>query len=242
MGKLTWGLITANVIVFLLVFSMPKEMMDAAFNLLSFSGPHIIELWRLITSLFMHADASHLFFNMLGLYFFGSILEKEFKTKKIFLLTYFLAGFAGNMAFAFFSGGAVVGASGCVFGLMGAAMLLKPKENIKLYLFPLPLGIIAILYALVETMLVYYGQYADGVAHVSHVAGLLVGAYFAFRHSPKEAGKGIFWLALFVGLIIVLGPIFYFIMDIGDIILGVVDLAVGAILYTISWLLSLVLW
>ena len=241
MGRLTWALIILNVIVFELVFSMPEGLLKQTFDFFAFSSPHLIEVWRLITSLFLHASASHLFFNMLGLYFFGKVLEGEVKPKK-FLLIYFLSGITGNLVYGFTSSTMVVGASGCVFGLMGFAMLMKPKEMINLYVFPLPLGVIAILYAVVETLLVYFGEFASGVAHVAHVGGLIMGCLFAFRMDPKRAGKGLLWLIAFLAILILLGPILGLIMGIGNFILGAFDLVVGFFLYGLANLLGFILW
>jgi membrane associated rhomboid family serine protease len=241
MGRITKALILANVVVFELVFSMPESLMQTTFDLLAFSSPHVLEVWRFITSLFLHASASHLFFNMLGLYFFGKVLEEELKAKR-FLLVYFLSGIAGSLAYGLTSASPVVGASGCIFGLMGFAMLTRPKKMIKLYVFPLPLGLIAIIYAVIETMLVYFGEMVSGVAHIAHVAGMVVGALFAFWADPKRAGKGLLWLIAFVVIIIILGPVFGFIIGIGNLILGAVDFIVGIVLYGLAYLLGIVLW
>lgn len=241
MGRLTWVLIILNLIVFELVFSMPEALMKSVFDLFAFSSPRIFEVWRLLTSLFLHASASHLFFNMLGLYFFGRAIEKEMKPKT-FLLLYFLSGIAGNLVYGFTSSTPVVGASGCVFGLMGFAMFTKPKEMINLYVFPLPLGIVAIIYAVIETMLVYFGKFASGIAHVAHVAGLIVGVMFAFRSGPKKAGKGLLWLVLFVVVLILLGPVLRLIIEIGNLFLGAVDFVLGIVLYGLAKVVGLVLW
>ncbi len=241
MGRLTWALIILNVIVFELVFSMPEALLKQTFDLFAFSSPHLLEVWRIITSLFLHASASHLFFNMLGLYFFGKVLEGEVKPKK-FLLIYFLSGIAGNLVYGFTSSTMVVGASGCVFGLMGFAMFMKPKKMINFYVFPLPLGVIAILYAVVETLLVYFGEAVSGVAHVAHVGGLIIGCLFAFRMDPKRAGKGLLWLIAFLAILILMGPILGLIMGIGNFILGAFDFVVGIVLYGLANLLGLVLW
>lgn len=241
MGRLTWILILANVIVFELVFSMPENLMNVTFDMFAFSTPHIFEVWRFVTSLFLHASASHLFFNMLGLYFFGKVLEEELKPKK-FLLVYFISGIIGSLVYGITSANPVVGASGCVFGLMGFAMLTKPKKMINLYIFPLPLGIIAIIYAVIETMLVYFGEMVSGVAHIAHIAGLIVGVLFAFRADPRRAGKGLLWLILFVVIIILLGPIFSFVIGIGNLFLGAIDFVVGIFLYGVAKLIGLVLW
>ncbi len=241
MGRLTRILIILNVVVFELVFSMPGDLLKGTFGLFAFSSPHLFEIWRIFTSLFLHASASHLFFNMLGLYFFGKVLEEEVKPR-MFLLVYFLSGIAGNLVYGFTSADPVVGASGCVFGLMGFAMLMKPKKMINFYVFPLPLGVIAILYAVVETMLVYFGEFASGVAHVAHVGGLVVGVLFAFRLNPKRAGKGLLWLVAFFAILILLGPILGLIIGVGNLILGAFDLVVGFVLYGLAYLIGLVLW
>jgi len=241
MGRLTNILIILNVVVFELVFSMPEELMQATFDLLAFSSPYFFHVWRWLTSLFLHASASHLFFNMLGLYFFGKVLEEELKPK-MFLLVYFLSGIAGSLAYGITSANPVVGASGCIFGLMGYAMLTRPKKMIKFYVFPLPLGVIAIMYAVIETMLVYFGEAVSGVAHIAHIAGMVVGVLFSFRADPKRAGKGLLWLIMFLVIIIILGPIFGFVIGIGNLILGAVDFVLGIVLYGLAYLLGLVLW
>ena len=176
--KMTWYLISANVIIFLLVFSFPEPTREWVFATFSFSSATMFQLWRWFTSLFLHASASHLFFNMLGLFFFGKILEEELSEKREwFPAIYFISGLLGNFVFMFTSIDPVVGASGAVFGIMGAIMLLNPVKKIHLYLFPLPLGIIAITFAIFETMVVYFQPdlAPSNVANIAHVAGLITG-------------------------------------------------------------------
>jgi len=77
--------------------------------------------WMLFTSLFLHANPSHLGGNILFLLIFGTSLEEQTSTKK-WLVTYLVSGLAGNIAFLFLGGDAVgVGASGAIFGLLAAA-------------------------------------------------------------------------------------------------------------------------
>lgn len=240
--KWTWTLIILNLAVFLLVFSMPAEMQDWVFLTFSFSGDSMLEVWRWFTSLFLHASASHLFFNMLGLYFFGKILEHEVKGHWL-LAIYFVAGLLGNLAFMLTNANMVVGASGAMFGVMGAAMLLNPIKRIHLYIFPLPLGIIAIMFALFETMVVYFNpdEFAN-VANVAHMAGLLTGALFGFFYSPKRAAEGVVVLLICAVLILVLGSFLAIITGIGAFILQFLDMIIGFFLYNISYLIGLFLW
>jgi len=78
-------------------------------------------VWMLFTSLFLHANPSHLGGNVLFLLIFGTSLEEQVSRKK-WLVTYFASGLAGNIAFLFLGGDAIgVGASGAIFGLLAAA-------------------------------------------------------------------------------------------------------------------------
>ncbi len=84
------------------------------------------EWWRLVTAMFLHASILHLGFNTLALYWLGSIVEQAIGTWR-FLLVYFAAGLAGSAgALVFSSAFAItVGASGAIFGIMGALMILE---------------------------------------------------------------------------------------------------------------------
>jgi membrane associated rhomboid family serine protease len=238
--SITWLLIALNVVVFIMVFSMPEAMQSWVFQVLGFSGEGALGLWRWFTSLFMHVSASHLFFNMLGLYFFGKILEEEV-SRQWFVSVYFASGLIGNFVFMLTSTAYVVGASGCVFGVMGAAMLLNPIKRVRLYLFPLPLGIIAILFLIMETLVVYFQpQEFSGVANVSHLAGVIAGSVFAFFYDWRRSSKGVLVLAVCIALLLVLSPIFSLITGIGGLVLGVIDAIIGLVLYTIAGLFSFI--
>ncbi len=232
MGKITWSLIILNVAVFLLVFSLPTELFDLVFEILSFSWDGKFDVWRWFTSLFLHASASHLFFNMLGLYFFGKILEEDEMSAKWFLSIYFISGLAGNLVFMLISPYSVVGASGAVFGLLGTAMLVNPVKRIHLFMFPLPLGIIAVTFLIFETLVVYFQpeEFAN-VATVAHIGGLVMGGLFAFLFEPKKAVIGVLVLIICLLLLVFLGPLFSLITGLGSIFLEVVDAIVGFFLY-----------
>jgi len=78
-------------------------------------------VWMLVTAMFLHANPAHLGGNILFLLIFGTSLEEQVPRKK-WLVTYFLSGLAGNFAFLFLGGDSVgVGASGAIWGLLGAA-------------------------------------------------------------------------------------------------------------------------
>ncbi len=89
------------------------------------------EYWRLITSMFLHADFMHIIFNMLALYILGRDIER-FYGKRKFLFIYFFSGIFGAITSYVFIPNMSVGASGAIFGLMGANLYLY-KINPTVY-------------------------------------------------------------------------------------------------------------
>lgn len=91
-------------------------------------------VWMLFTSMFLHANPTHLGGNVLFLLMFGTSLEEQVSRRKWFV-TYFASGLAGNVAFLFLGGDAIgVGASGAIWGLLGAAGGVKGLFGVVFYL------------------------------------------------------------------------------------------------------------
>ncbi|RDI75086.1 putative membrane protein rhomboid-like [Gaiella occulta] len=86
--------------------------------------------WRLVTAMFLHAGILHLAFNMLALYWLGSIVERALGTPR-YLLLYFVSGIAGSAGALVFSSplALTVGASGAIFGVMGALLILEYRAT-----------------------------------------------------------------------------------------------------------------
>jgi rhomboid protease GluP len=86
------------------------------------------EVWRLLSSAFLHGGEAHLLMNMLGLWSFGSFLEPVLGWRR-YLVLYGGSALAGSLASAFLGQGSSVGASGALWGLMagGFALLLVRK-------------------------------------------------------------------------------------------------------------------
>jgi rhomboid protease GluP len=93
-------------------------------------GPAVFagQYWRLVTSMFLHGDLIHLAFNGFALYQLGSLFELLLGSSRM-LLVYFVAGVAGSLASDFFTRAPSLGASGAIFGLLGAliAFLLRRR-------------------------------------------------------------------------------------------------------------------
>ncbi len=90
-------------------------------------GPAVAngDWWRLVTSMFLHASLAHIALNMLGLWWLGSIVEEAIGHGR-YLLLYFVSGLAGSLgALVAQPSGITVGASGAIFGILGALLILE---------------------------------------------------------------------------------------------------------------------
>ncbi len=138
--------------------------------LLAFDMP-----WMFVTSIFLHADLSHLFFNMFSLLIFGIYLERMVGGR-LFLILFFAAGIIGNVGYIVTSGNALIpaiGASGAIYGVMGTLAVLAPFLLIFVYgILPLPMIIAAGAFAVLDIMGLLV---PSGIAHGAHLAGMIVG-------------------------------------------------------------------
>lgn len=144
-------------------------------------------VWQVFTYMFVHANVSHLFFNMLGLFFFGTAVERSLGTRE-FLLFYLVSGaLAGLFSLAAFAlGGALgvrlIGASGAVYAVLFAFAVINPRARIFVWgLVPVPAPLLVLGYTAVELFSHLTGRGAS-VAHLTHLAGFLFAAlYFPIR-------------------------------------------------------------
>lgn len=180
-------LLIANVIVFLaqIIFQSTEtveHMGEFVFELAVLKG----QVWRFVSYQYLHANPGHLFWNMLGLYFLGSLMERSWGQKKFFLL-YTLFGIAGAALFAVLVAvgvlphGAMLGASGSILGLLGACAVAAPQVKVLiLFMFPVAIRTIAIIAAILYTLSVLKSQ--DG-ADACHLGGLAVGALWVWMEA-----------------------------------------------------------
>jgi membrane associated rhomboid family serine protease len=135
---LTYGLIAMNVLVYFGSVISGSSVAGGGFGGsqviadggLSRAAIHNGELWRLVTSGFLHAGLFHLLFNMYALYILGQLLEPAVG-KLRFGVIYFVSLLAGSFgALLLQPTGLTVGASGAVFGLMGAAIVVMRHRGI----------------------------------------------------------------------------------------------------------------
>lgn len=143
------------------------------------------EIWRFFTAMFLHGDIAHLLYNMLALFFFGMILEKLIGSKK-FLLVYFSSGIIANLiSINFYSSS--LGASGAIFGIIGALIIIRPGLSVFAFGLPMPMFIAGILWAIGDIIGIFVPSGIANIAHLSGmVVGLLLGALFKNWHERRE--------------------------------------------------------
>jgi membrane associated rhomboid family serine protease len=135
--------------------------------------------WTVVTYMFLHAGAAHLFFNMIGLIFFGPRLESRLGSKG-FLLLYLVSGLGGAaFSLVFAREAAVVGASGAVYGVLLAFAMFWPRAQMIVFPIPAPVEARFVIGAyLVLSIVQGVGGLASGIAHFAHLGGAAFG--FAF--------------------------------------------------------------
>ncbi len=145
-------------------------------------------LWQPFTYMFVHDGLSHILFNMLGLFFFGTAVEQKMGSKE-FLLFYLLTGtLAGLFSLGvFIMTGALqtllVGASGAVFAVLFAFAVINPQAKIYIWgIVPIVAPVLVLGYTVIELVSELIGARGN-IAHLTHLAGFGFAAlYFPVRH------------------------------------------------------------
>lgn len=186
------NLLIANAVAFLAMLVLDRATILEYFALFPAGSP-FFRFWQPLTYMFLHADFSHLFFNMFALWMFGRGLEWEMGTKR-FTLYYFVCGIGaalvqlamaeidiarlseGSQLYWQYVCSPTLGASGSVFGLLLAFGMLHPNATIMLLFPPIPMRAkwFVIIYGLVELMFGISGR-MDNVAHFAHLGGMFWG-------------------------------------------------------------------
>jgi membrane associated rhomboid family serine protease len=179
------NLLIINIIVFVAIrYLLPIPGLERYFVLV-FPGTELydptdgvtysFEPVQIITHMFMHGDFRHLLFNMLGLLFLGPLVEQALGPKR-FLAMYLASGLAASLLQMILVKGAVVGASGGVYGVLAAFATMFPNLELMLMFIPIPIKA-----KYVATGLILIGLFMgisggmSGIAHFAHVGGAVMG-------------------------------------------------------------------
>lgn len=185
-------IIGINVIVFLMTQVNRDLMSYLAMNPINVA--HHNMYWQFLTYMFVHGSMNHIFFNMLGLYFFGVQVERSVGSKE-FLLFYLLCGtLAGVFSYLIYLKTGyyrvfLMGASGSVFAVLLAYAVIYPDSVIYIMgVFPVRAPLLVAGYTVIELLSHVSGR-NSGVAHMTHLAGFAFAyIYFMvrFRINPAD--------------------------------------------------------
>ena len=196
---LTMVLIVLNVLIyFLMMFNYETFIQNL--------GNHFVflqkgEIWRLVSSMFLHGDVIHLMSNMLALYMVGPMVEKYYGKSK-YAIIYFGSGIIGNLLSAVLGNFFGIGASGAIFGLFGALMYFGYKYRATLDGFLrsgiVPVVVLNLILSIMVPNIDFYG----------HIGGLLGGILLTYtigvanKSELRDRINGIVMTLIFVGILI----------------------------------------
>ncbi|UEA61525.1 rhomboid family intramembrane serine protease [Gordonia otitidis] len=208
----TYALIAVNVVIFALCVIQAKSF-DAGLAPLFQHGDLVRayvadgEYWRLLTAGFLHFTVAHIALNMISLYILGRDLEAALGLGR-YLMVYFIALFGGSAAVMLFEAANVrsAGASGAIYGLMGAVLVVVLKAKVS------PTGVITII-----VINLVFSVTMPGISLAAHVGGLVFGAaataaiiylpgvVLSRESRTQQNASRVGWIALVVLLVIAIG-------------------------------------
>jgi membrane associated rhomboid family serine protease len=184
-GIITEALIAINVAIFLVTTVQGKNLLDGKGNSSVFDHLAIIppavahgDYYRIFTGAFLHFGLIHLFFNMYALWIFGPLLERDLGRLR-FTALYVLAGIGGGVLSVAL--GPLVetaaGASGAIFGLMGALYVIFRHRNIDTT---------QVVFTLAGNLIFTFA--VSNIDWRGHIGGLITGAAIAFVYARAPVG------------------------------------------------------
>lgn len=137
--------------------------------------------WRFLTAIFLHGGVVHLLYNLLALVIFGLILEKFIGSFR-FLIVFLATGILANLvSINFYSSS--LGASGAIFGIIGALIILRPMLPVWAFGLPMPIFVAGILWGAGDILGAYgflVGNPMGNTGNIAHLSGMLFGFIFGF--------------------------------------------------------------
>ena len=204
----TYVLIIVNILVFLAMYIFGNGS-ENNLTLIAFGANNrglvlgLHEYYRLLTSCFIHIGILHLFVNMYSLFVIGTQIENFFGKIK-YLIIYLGSALFGSLLSICFSNSISAGASGAIFGLLGA--MLYFGHHYRLYLGNT-------LYSQIIPIIILnlgLGFFTSGIDNACHIGGLIGGIFISmicglkYKNNKSERINGIILSTIFLGFVIFL--------------------------------------
>jgi membrane associated rhomboid family serine protease len=132
-----------------------------------------IEVWRFVSAIFLHGGMGHLISNLFALALFGTILEGYVGSRK-FLFVFFASGIFANLVAVWFYPSSL-GASGAIYGVLGALVILRPMMAVWVGGIPMPMMIAGIVWVGGSVLGLFY---PSTTGHIAHLSGIGIGLIF----------------------------------------------------------------
>jgi rhomboid protease GluP len=182
--RLTYVLLGINILVWLAMTAAGGSTNTAVLIRFGAKANTLIangEVWRLLTSMFLHIGLMHLFFNSYALYIFGIEVERLYGNTR-FVIIYLLAGLWGSLISFVFGPNLSAGASGAIFGLLGV-MLAFFRRHRELFGEAGRQRVINLLGIAVLNLVL--GFTVPGIDNLAHLGGLVSGAILGWLLAPE---------------------------------------------------------
>ncbi|MGH4118425.1 rhomboid family intramembrane serine protease [Clostridium sp.] len=187
---ITMGLIVINIIMYVITAYMTSvyaggSIFSSDTRVLILLGAKVNELiaggqyFRLVSSMFLHGGLMHLAINMYSLYAIGPMIERVYGKKK-YLVIYFLSGICSSIFSYLFSPSVSIGASGAIFGLLGAVLVFAIKSKGKT-----GTGFIKSILSVIFINVII-GITLPNIDNFAHMGGLIGGVIISFLVSFKS--------------------------------------------------------
>ncbi len=148
------------------------------------------EWWRLLSATVLHGGVEHIVGNAMSLYILGMASEHAYGTRSM-LLIYLASGIAGSVLSAAMGPGPSVGASGAIFGLMGAVMVLFWKHHHELMVRDKRIGVVVAAWALFT---IGTGLVTPMIDNAAHLGGMFGGMAVAWTLRPRVLARRVVFL------------------------------------------------
>jgi len=192
----TWSLIGLNLLVFLMEISADADLVVARYGVTpaAFIGDGAVPgalspVLTLVTYQFLHADAGHIFGNMIFLWVFGDDIEEALGRTRFFVF-YILSGALAALAYIASNAHSeipLIGASGAIAGIVVAYVMLRPcaKVTVLLWLIPLRVAAYWVVGGFAATQFIHLGSASKSdVAYWCHVGGMAAGGVLLLLMRP----------------------------------------------------------
>jgi len=194
-------LLIINFVVFVVQIVADGPGVGRMSSLLGVTVGSFYQLWRYITFQFLHStgDLWHIAWNMLGLYFLGTPLERRYGSRR-FVKFYLSCGVAAGIAFVVIGALGdlprnmpIIGASGGVYGVVLAAAVFLPHFRLIILFFPVPIRLAALLIfgrmILLVLLALRAGRTDAAMSDVAHLGGAAAAAFWIWVLPRIRTGK-----------------------------------------------------